>query len=224
MKKIFLLTIFLTVALLSNAEKKPKNQIIKINTTMGSIVLELYADVEKHSTNFIKLVDEKFYDSLLFHRVIPSFMIQGGDPQSKNALTGQMLGNGDIGYKIPAEINIPKYYHKQGALAAARDNNPEKASSACQFYIVVGKKFSDEELTNIEKRTGIPYTEEMRNNYKNIGGTPHLDGSYTVFGQVLDGQEVVNEISLTQRDASDRPKTDVMILSVEKLKKWEKKN
>lgn len=224
MKKLFLLITLVTVALLSNAEKKPKNQIIKINTTMGSIVLELYADVEKHTANFIKLVDEKFYDSLLFHRVIPSFMIQGGDPQSKNALTGQMLGNGDIGYKIPAEIATPKYYHKQGALAAARDNNPEKASSACQFYIVVGKKFSDEELTNIENRTGVTLTTEMRNDYKNIGGTPHLDGSYTVFGQVLEGQDVVNEISLTPRDASDRPKTDVMILSVEKLKKWEKKN
>jgi peptidyl-prolyl cis-trans isomerase B (cyclophilin B) len=164
-------------------------------------------------------VKDGFYDSLLFHRVIPSFMIQGGDPDSKNALDGQMLGNGDVGYKVPAEFMVPKYYHKKGALAAARDNNPEKASSGCQFYIVVGRTFTDQDLTTMEQRGGFTYSEQAKKDYKTIGGTPHLDNGYTVFGQVVEGQEVVDAIAMTPRNTSDRPNENVRILSMKIRKK-----
>jgi peptidyl-prolyl cis-trans isomerase B (cyclophilin B) len=159
MKKIFSLLIILSLAIGSFAQKN-KNKFVEIETTMGKIKIELFADVPQHSENFLKLVKDGFYDSLLFHRVIPSFMIQGGDPDSKNALDGQMLGNGDIGYKVPAEFMVPKYYHKKGALAAARDNNPEKASSGCQFYIVVGRTFTDQDLTTMEQRGGFTYSQK----------------------------------------------------------------
>lgn len=222
MKKITLLLAIIAISAIAYA-KQPKNRFVEINTTKGTITVELYADVPQHSENFLKLAKEHFYDSVIFHRVIPQFMIQGGDPDSKKALTGQMLGNGDIGYKVPAEIMLPKYYHKQGALAAARDNNPEKASSGCQFYIVVGKTFTDADLTSMENNTGVKYSEEARTIYKTIGGTPHLDGGYTVYGQVVEGQEIVNEISLVSRDASDRPREDIRILSTKVLKKWKAK-
>ncbi len=223
MKKItlFILTLFAFNSTLF--AKKNNNTFVEMKTNKGTIVLEVFSDVSQHSENFLKLVKENFYDSLLFHRVIPQFMIQGGDPNSKDALVGQFLGNGDIGYKIPAEIMIPTHFHKKGALAAARDNNPDKASSACQFYIVVGKIFNDDQLNSMESNTGIKYTEEMRNAYKTVGGTPHLDGGYTVFGQTVEGQEIVDEISDVSRDASDRPKEDVMILSTKILKKWKPK-
>lgn len=216
MKKIFLLAL-LCVSLFAEA-KKNKNKFVVIETTKGTIKIEVFNDVPQHAANFLKLAKEGFYDSLLFHRVIPSFMIQGGDPDSKRAMNGQMLGNGDAGYKVPAEFMLPKYYHKKGALAAARDNNPEKASSGCQFYIVVGKTFTDADLDNTEKRTGIKYSEQARKDYKTIGGTPHLDGAYTVYGQVVEGQEIVDAISLVPKNASDRPNEDVRILSV-KIKK-----
>lgn len=199
--------------------KKITNSYVTIETSMGSITVEVYADVSKHAENFLKLAKDGFYDSLLFHRVIPGFMIQGGDPESKRALDGQMLGNGDIGYKIPAEFMLPKYYHKKGALAAARDNNPEMASSACQFYMVVGRVFTDSELDMMESRTGSKYSPEARQAYRSIGGTPHLDGSYTVFGQVVKGLEVVDAISNTPRNAGDRPVANVRILSVRVKKK-----
>jgi cyclophilin family peptidyl-prolyl cis-trans isomerase len=199
--------------------KKNKNKFVEMKTTKGDIIIEVYADVPKHAENFLKLAKEGFYDSLLFHRVIPDFMIQGGDPDSKNAMNGQMLGNGDIGYKVPAEFMLPKYYHKKGALAAARDNNPEKASSGCQFYLVVGRLFSDADLTNMESRSGVKYSEQARTDYKTIGGTPHLDGSYTVYGQVVKGQDVVDAISSSPRNASDRPNEDIRILSTKVKKK-----
>lgn len=222
MKKIILFAFALTVATFAFAGKN-KNKFVEINTNKGTIVVELYADVPQHSANFLKLVKEKFYDSVLFHRVIPQFMIQGGDPDSKRAVNGQMLGNGEHGALVPAEFMVPTYFHKQGALAAARTNNPEKASSGCQFYIVVGKTFTDEQLTSMEASTGVKYTEEMRNAYKTIGGTPHLDGGYTVFGQVVDGQDVVNAISQVERDGGDRPKEDVKIIGAKILKKWKPK-
>lgn len=218
MKKIFSLLIILSLAIGTFAQKN-KNKFVEIETTMGKIKIELFADVPQHSENFLKLVKDGFYDSLLFHRVIPSFMIQGGDPDSKNALDGQMLGNGDVGYKIPAEFMVPKYYHKKGALAAARDNNPEKASSGCQFYIVVGRTFTDQDLTTMEQRGGFTYSEQAKKDYKNIGGTPHLDNGYTVFGQVVEGQEVVDAIAMTPRNASDRPNENVRILSMKIRKK-----
>jgi peptidyl-prolyl cis-trans isomerase B (cyclophilin B) len=199
--------------------QKNKNKFVEIETTMGKIKIELFADVPQHSENFLKLVKDGFYDSLLFHRVIPSFMIQGGDPDSKNALDGQMLGNGDVGYKVPAEFMVPKYYHKKGALAAARDNNPEKASSGCQFYIVVGRTFTDQDLTTMEQRGGFTYSEQAKKDYKTIGGTPHLDNGYTVFGQVVEGQEVVDAIAMTPRNTSDRPNENVRILSMKIRKK-----
>lgn len=218
MKKIFSLLIILSLAIGTFAQKN-KNKFVEIETTMGKIKIELFADVPQHSENFLKLVKDGFYDSLLFHRVIPSFMIQGGDPDSKNALDGQMLGNGDVGYKIPAEFMVPKYYHKKGALAAARDNNPEKASSGCQFYIVVGRTFTDQDLTTMEQRGGFTYSEQAKKDYKTIGGTPHLDNGYTVFGQVVEGQEVVDAIAITPRNASDRPNENVRILSMKIRKK-----
>lgn len=218
MKRIFSLLIILSLAIGTFAQKN-KNKFVEIETTMGKIKIELFADVPQHSENFLKLVKDGFYDSLLFHRVIPSFMIQSGDPDSKNALDGQMLGNGDVGYKIPAEFMVPKYYHKKGALAAARDNNPEKASSGCQFYIVVGRTFTDQDLTTMEQRGGFTYSEQAKKDYKTIGGTPHLDNGYTVFGQVVEGQEVVDAIAMTPRNASDRPNENVRILSMKIRKK-----
>ena len=216
MKKIFLL-ILVCFSLLAEA-KKNKNKFVVIETNKGSIKIEVFNDVPQHAANFLKLAKEGFYDSLLFHRVIPSFMIQGGDPDSKRSPSKQMLGNGDLGYKVPAEFKLPTYYHKKGALAAARDNNPEKASSGCQFYIVVGKIFTDADLNNMEQRGHFKYSEQARTDYKTIGGTPHLDGDYTVYGQVVTGQEIVDAISLVQRDTNNRPNEDVRILNI-KIKK-----
>lgn len=204
---------------MSTFAKKNKNKYVEMKTSMGDVVIEVYADVPKHAENFLKLAKEGFYDSLLFHRVIPDFMIQGGDPDSKNALAGQMLGNGDIGYKVPAEFMLPKYYHKKGALAAARDGNPEKASSGCQFYLVVGRIFTDADLTAMESRNGVKYSDQARTDYKTIGGTPHLDGGYTVYGQVVKGQDIVDAISKAPRNSSDRPNEDVRILSTKVKKK-----
>jgi peptidyl-prolyl cis-trans isomerase B (cyclophilin B) len=216
MKKIFLL-VFVCFSFIAEA-KKNKNKFVVIETNKGCIKIEVFNDVPQHAANFLKLAKEGFYDSLLFHRVIPSFMIQGGDPDSKRSVSKQMLGNGDVGYKVPAEFKLPTYYHKKGALAAARDNNPEKASSGCQFYIVVGKIFTDADLNNMEQRGHFKYSEQARTDYKTIGGTPHLDGDYTVYGQVVMGQEIVDAISLVPRDTNNRPNEDVRILNI-KIKK-----
>lgn len=193
----------------SSAASSPKAMLVKITTDSGVIVVRLYNETPLHSSNFLKLVDQGFYDSLLFHRIIPQFMIQGGDPLSKNAEPGAMLGmgGGDM-QRIPAEFN-PALVHKKGALAAARDNNPEKASSACQFYLVQGKVISDAELDMMEARLGIKYTPEQRNTYKTIGGTPMLDMNYTVFGEVESGLEVLDKILTAPRDARDRPLSDI---------------
>ena len=218
MRKLLLSFLLLTLTFSSFA-KKNKNKFVEMKTTKGDVVIEVYGDVPKHAENFLKLAKEGFYDSLLFHRVIPDFMIQGGDPDSKNAVAGQMLGNGDIGYKVPAEFMLPKYYHKKGALAAARDNNPDKASSGCQFYLVVGRLFTDADLTAMESRNGVKYSDQARTDYKTIGGTPHLDGSYTVYGQVVKGQDIVDAISKDPRNSSDRPNEDIRILSTKVKKK-----
>lgn len=193
-----------------------KNKVI-ITTEYGKITMVLYDNTPKHRDNFMKLVKDKFYDSTLFHRIIPEFMIQGGDPDSKNAKAGTMLGNGDVGYRIDAEIN-QKNYHKYGALAAARDNNPEKASSGCQFYIAVGKQFTDEQLDQLSQRSGRKFTPVQRTMYKTKGGTPHLDGNYTVFGEVIDGMDVVEKIINEPRDSMDRPKKDIRMIKVRKKK------
>ncbi|WP_118974147.1 peptidylprolyl isomerase [Taibaiella koreensis] len=190
-----------------------------ITTTYGKIELFLYDNTPKHRDNFVKLAKSHFYDGTLFHRVIPDFMIQGGDPDSKTAKPGAPLGNGSTGYLVPAEIK-PGNIHKRGVLAAARDNNPEKSSSGCQFYITVGKKFTDADLDNISKRTGQQYTPEQRALYRTIGGTPHLDGNYTVYGEVTSGMDIVDKIVKQPRDGMDRPKEDQKILKLRVKKKF----
>jgi cyclophilin family peptidyl-prolyl cis-trans isomerase len=190
---------------------------IIMNTSKGPIEMILYDKTPLHTQNFVKLAKEGFYDSLLFHRVIPEFMIQGGDPTSKNAPNGAMLGSGSHGERIPAEFNS-EYIHKKGALAAARDNNPEKASSGCQFYIVIGKTYNDNELDMLAQRAGLNYTEEQRNIYKTIGGTPFLDQNYTVYGEVVKGIEAAESIVNEKRNGADRPDDNQYILTTEVYK------
>jgi cyclophilin family peptidyl-prolyl cis-trans isomerase len=181
---------------------------VRITTDMGEIIVKLSDKTPLHRDNFIKLVNEHFYDSLLFHRIIAGFMIQGGDPESKNALPEVMLGSGGVGYTIPAEFDST-LYHKKGALAAARTNNAEKASSGCQFYIVQGKKYGDDELNMIELEKGINFSPAKRMTYKMLGGTPKLDMNYTVFGEVESGIEIVDQIAQAQKDNNNRPLTDI---------------
>ncbi len=182
---------------------------VKIVTDSGIIIIKLYDSTPLHRDNFVKLVKEGFYDSLMYHRVIPEFMIQGGDPLSKNAVAGAMLGmGGGEMARIPAEFRR-SLIHKKGALAAARDGNPEKASSACQYYIVQGKKISDAELNMMEQSKGFKYTPAQRNIYKTQGGTPFLDMEYTVFGEVESGLEVIDKIASVSRDGNNRPHGDI---------------
>lgn len=195
---------------------------VVMETTMGTIELKLYDQTPQHRHNFLSLVKEGAYDSLLFHRVIKDFMIQGGDPDSKNAPEGVLLGDGDRPYTVPAEFRMEDgIFHRRGVLAAARegdDVNPEQRSSAMQFYIVWGRVFDDERLDNVQQRmdeiTGgrVKLTKEMRETYKTIGGTPHLDGMYTVFGEVVSGMDVVDAIQQVATDENDRPLEDVRIL------------
>jgi peptidyl-prolyl cis-trans isomerase B (cyclophilin B) len=182
---------------------------IKLTTDSGIMVIRLYDSTPLHRDNFVKLVEAHFYDSLLFHRVINGFMIQGGDPLSKNAEPGVMLGSGGMDMeRIPAEFN-PRLFHKKGVLAAARDPNPEKASSACQFYIAQGKKYSDDELNMMEAQMGRKLSLEQRQAYKTIGGIPFLDMNYTVFGEVESGMEVIDKIASVPTAPGDRPMGDV---------------
>ncbi|MBO5787819.1 MAG: peptidylprolyl isomerase [Bacteroidaceae bacterium] len=204
-----------------------KVSLVRMTTTEGVIDLKLYEETEAHKKNFVKLVKEHKYDSLLFHRVIKDFMIQGGDPDSKKASRGKLLGEGDLGYKVPAEFMPELYFHKRGALAAARESddvNPEKASTASQFYIVWGTVFSKEHLKRLQehyaKKRGkdIVFTPQQVQAYTTIGGTPHLDGEYTVFGEVVNGLDVVKKIQDKRCDKNDRPLENVRILKVELLK------
>lgn len=202
--------LLLLLLLLSFGTVVAKNRKVKIITPYGTMIIRLYDQTPLHRDNFIKLVKAHFYDSTLFHRVINTFMIQGGDPESKHAQPGAMLGNGDVSYTIPAEFELD-LYHIKGALAAARDNNPMKASSGCQFYIVQGKKWTDEQLDNLEQTRlgGRKIPVDQRERYKRIGGTPQLDQSYTIFGQVIKGMNVIDKIATQKTDANDRPLTDV---------------
>lgn len=171
----------------------------------------MYNETPKHRDNFLKLVREGTYDDLLFHRVIKDFMIQGGDPNSRTAKPGQMLGDGELGYTIPAEF-VPTLYHKKGALAAARQGdqvNPRKESSSCQFYIVQGNKWDANRLAMVEQRMGKSFTPEQAQVYATLGGTPFLDGDYTVFGEVVEGMEVIDKIAATKTGPNDRPVEDV---------------
>jgi len=189
MKKIFFFMVAGLIVSACSVKKsvvetveKPKEVVVLLQTTFGDIQLKLYNETPLHRDNFVKLVKEGYYDGLLFHRVINNFMIQGGDPDSKDAPAGKMLGNGGPKYTIPAEI-LPQITHKKGSLAAARDNNPQKASSGSQFYIV-----------------------------QNNNGTPHLDGGYTVFGETIEGLDVVDKIAAVKTDGNNRPLEDVKII------------
>ena len=191
-----------------------KARMVQISTDYGTMIIRLYDSTPLHRDNFIKLVQQGFYDSLLFHRVIQNFMIQGGDPTSKNADSTAMLGAGEAeGERIPAEFNN-NYIHKKGVIAAARDDNPEKASSNCQFYIVQGQKYNDTTMNMMEcnvrqNNPGFTYTKEQRKLYETIGGTPFLDQNYTVFGEVIKGLDVIDKIAAVQCNANDRPLQDV---------------
>ena len=204
-------------------KKKKPAQMTKVllKTSMGDIVIALYDETPLHKENFIKLVNDKYYDGVLFHRIIQNFMIQTGDPESKAAKPGQMLGNGGPGYTIPAEF-VPGLYHKRGAVAAARmgDNvNPKKESSGSQFYIVDGRVFSTNDLNRVIQMTGKTYSMEQIKDYTSIGGAPHLDGDYTVFGEVVSGMEIVDKIAAQQKDGRDRPLEDIKIISAEIMTK-----
>lgn len=266
---IFLVALaFAMMACSSSQRKEVMGTKVKIETTKGDIIVKLYDETPNHRDNFIKLVKEGTYEGTLFHRVIKDFMIQAGDPDSKGAPKGQMLGSGDVGYTVPAEFVYPQLFHKKGALAAARqgDNvNPEKASSGCQFYIVTGRVFNDSTLQAMEEQKtqnkftsvfnslaqkhmkeiyqlrrnndqeglmnlqdsifgetqklladepAFKFTEEQRQAYTTVGGTPHLDGEYTVFGEVIEGMDVVDEIQQVATNASDRPDEDIVIKKV----------
>ncbi len=199
-----------------------KETLVVMDTTLGKIKFKLYNDTPQHRDNFIKLAKAGQYDGLLFHRVIKDFMVQGGDVTSKDAPMNKQLGAGDLGYTIPAEFNYPQYFHKKGALCAARtgdDENPERASSATQFYIVTGKFFTEMELDKMEKEQGITFTPEQRQAYMLEGGTPHLDGKYTIFGEVVSGMKAVDKIQFTETNVDDRPVKNIKIKSMKIVNK-----
>lgn len=245
---------------------------VQVKTTAGDFTVLLYGDTPKHRDNFVKLVNEGYYDSTLFHRVIKDFMIQAGDPDSRTASKGQMLGAGGPDYKIDAEIVFPRHFHKRGALAAARQGdqvNPMKQSSGSQFYVVTGRKLTDRDLDGLatslrnkqmqgifnrlamEHRDSIiemqrrgdrdglnalqqklieqteaeaagaqapALTDEMRKAYKEVGGAPHLDGDYTVFGEVIEGMDTIDRIEKAKTDGRDRPEDDIRIISMKIVK------
>jgi peptidylprolyl isomerase len=271
-KRISLVLIALSgIILFTSFGKADMRKRVLITTRLGNIKILLYDETPQHRDNFLKLVQNKTYDSTIFHRVIPQFMIQGGDPDSKRAKAGQPLGNGNVGYTLPAEIH-PNLFHKRGALAAARlgdDVNPNKESSGCQFYLVMGRTFTDSMLnetirqridqpvkqkifntlinrpenaelkagfvraqqtrnqdsilyysaiiepliqTEFEKTPHRVITPEQREVYKTVGGTPHLDGGYTVFGEVVEGLEIIDQIGALPRNKMDRPDEDVWMI------------
>nr|WP_294790614.1 peptidylprolyl isomerase [uncultured Mucilaginibacter sp.] len=217
------LTLCLLLITFSSFAKRP-NHYVRIKTVYGECIIRLYNETPLHRDNFIKLTKKGHYNGTLFHRVIQNFMIQGGDPDSKDPAKnkpGMELGNGDVGYTIPAEFR-DSLFHKRGVLAAARDDLPSKASSGCQFYIVEGKRFTDEDLDKLIqtrlKRRQIPASQ--RAVYKSVGGSPHLDQNYTVYGEVVSGLDMVDLIAAEKKDKNDRPLTDVA-MTVSLLKKRE---
>lgn len=265
-RNLLIIITILLIMLESCAAKKETGSIVCIETSYGKVTVKLYDETPLHRDNFMKLVNNKFYNDLLFHRVIGDFMIQAGDPDSKNAKPSVALGSGDVGYTVPAEFVYPQYYHKKGALAAARQGdqtNPQKASSGCQFYIVQGRTFSEAELNAMEKNNerkleaklfqeilntkqdevkkyrqernqqkldelrdsilnvvhaqmqsnlSYKFTDQQRTDYLTLGGTPHLDGEYTVFGEVIEGLDVIEQISKAKCGRNDRPVEDIKIL------------
>jgi peptidyl-prolyl cis-trans isomerase B (cyclophilin B) len=189
----------------------PEKCLVELETEYGVMLIELSDATPRHRDNFLKLVEEGYYDGLLFHRVIDGFMIQGGDPQSKGAAPEQALGMGGPGYTVPAEF-VDTLIHVKGALAAARQGdqvNPEQASSGSQFYIVQGREVSEDMLDQLEARNGLRYGKAQREAYIRQGGTPFLDNSYTVFGKVIEGLEVIDKIATATTDARNRPLEDI---------------
>lgn len=235
MKRIIVYTIciLLSVAVAaqqdSTVRKKDRKKDVLIETNYGTIVVRLSDSTPLHRDNFLKLVKVSYYDSVLFHRVIQNFMIQGGDPDSKKAKAGVPLGNGGPSYRIPAEFRT-SLFHQKGVIAAARDNNPEKESSGSQFYIVQGKIFSDAGLDSVETyRLKRKLPAGQRDVYKTLGGTPHLDQNYTVFGIVVKGLDVVDTIAAVPTSKGvdrDRPLEDVRIIKTKlvKRKKYKQNN
>lgn len=208
-------------------QKEARAEVL-FETTEGNIRIALYDETPLHRDNFIHLVDARFYDSLLFHRVIRRFMIQAGDPGSRHARSGQELGDSSVGYTLPAEIRLPELYHRRGAVAMARegdDVNPERRSGGSQFYIVWGKRFSTADIDYMQhwldtvSRGSIIMTPGMKAVYRKTGGAPHLDGTYTVFGEVVEGLDVVERIQGADTDDNDRPVYDVRILRATVVKR-----
>lgn len=217
MKHGFILSIFALFAMVACASQTEENStnnqgtMVIISTSFGDMKIKLYDETPQHRDNFIKLAKAGFYDGLLFHRVISGFMIQGGDPNSKNAAPGMPLGSGGPGYTVPAEF-VSTLIHKKGALAAARlgdGANPQRASSGSQFYIVQGKPVSAQELQYLSSRTGVQYSPEQMAAYAAVGGTPFLDMQYTVFGEVVEGLDVIDKIAAVRTAPGDRPLEDV---------------
>lgn len=255
----------------NNDNTSGKDIKVLMKTTMGDVVMLLYGDTPRHLDNFVKLTDEGFYNGVLFHRVIRDFMIQTGDPESRNAVPGQRLGSSSPEYRIEAEFVYPRHFHKRGALAAAREGdatNPAKESSSSQFYIVTGRRFSPGQLDQMEQRMRmqaqkeafdnlaalnrdtimamrrnrdqegltalqeklvaesdsivsrqtVGFTQEQREAYSTIGGAPHLDGAYTVFGEVIEGMDVIDHIQQVETDGADRPKEDVRLIEMRVLR------
>lgn len=218
-----LLLFIFSLSMFSASAAKPKNQYVRMVTPYGTCIIKLYNQTPLHRDNFIKLVKQDYYNGTLFHRVIKNFMIQGGDPDSRNAKPDSLLGEGGPKYTIPAELN-DSLFHKKGVLAAARESddvNPTKASSGSQFYLVQGRVFTDQKLNEIEqRRLNRKIPEWQRTVYKTIGGAPHLDGNYTVFGEIVQGLEIVDKIAALETDKHDRPKQDVK-MEISVLKKRE---
>ena len=203
------------------AWSQTKNTEVLFETTVGNIRIALYDETPLTRDNFLKITKMGIYDSLLFHRVIKDFMIQSGDTNSKHAKPGQLLGTGDFDYTTEAEFRLPQIFHRRGTVAMARENekvNPERRSSACQFYIVWGKVFNEMQIDRLQEKLDsvtqgtVKLTPEMIEVYKTIGGTPHLDGQYTVFGEVIKGMDVVEKIQGVETDKNDRPLEDIRIL------------
>lgn len=220
MKKFILLLITIQCSL-SVVTAQTKNTEVLFETTAGNIRIALYDETPLTRDNFLKITKLGIYDSLLFHRVIKDFMIQSGDTNSKHAKTGELLGTGDFDYTTEAEFRLPQIFHRRGVVAMAREGdnvNPERRSSACQFYIVWGKIFDDKRIDKLQEKLDsatqgqVKLTPEMIDTYKTIGGTPHLDGQYTVFGEVIEGMDVVEKIQQVETDKNDRPIEDIRIL------------
>ena len=216
-KSLFLLLFFATTVSCNAQTSEKQNDMtqkkyyVLIETSFGNMTVELFNETPKHRDNFLKLVNEGFYDDLIFHRVINNFMIQGGDPNSRDAKPNQRLGDGTLGYTVPAEF-VPGLIHRKGALAAARQGdmvNPTKASSSCQFYIVQGNVWPLDRLQMMAQQMGKTFDNQQIEAYTTVGGTPHLDYDYTVFGQVIEGLDVIDKIAAVKCGPGDRPLEDV---------------